>query len=255
MDPRFNTSAVEVARTLVADAQHIVVLTGAGISTDSGIPDFRGPQGVWTKNPAAEKASNINTWVSDASIRRAAWMARLEAATLATPNPNEGHRAIVALEHSGRMDLLVTQNIDGLHTEAGSDPKLLVEIHGTERHVVCLACDNRLPMRDVLERVRNGETDPPCECCGGMLKSATISFGQGLIAKDLERAETAAHTCDLLLAVGTTLSVFPIAAIVPLAASHGARIVIVNGEPTEFDDLADVVIRDSISSVLPLIVS
>lgn len=244
-----------MARTLLAGAQHIVVLTGAGISTDSGIPDFRGPQGVWTKNPAAEKASTINTWVSDASVRRAAWKARLDASEITAPKPNDGHRAIVTLERSGRMDLLVTQNIDGLHAEAGSDPRLLVEIHGTERHVVCLACGDRLPMRDVLERVRNGETDPPCERCGGMLKSATISFGQGLVASDLERAETAAHTCDLLLAVGSTLSVFPIAAIVPLAASHGARIVIVNGEPTEFDDLADVVIRDSISSVLPCIVS
>jgi NAD-dependent deacetylase len=242
------------ARALLHRAERVVVLTGAGISTDSGIPDFRGPNGVWTKDPAAEKASNIHHYLSDPEVRKARWRSWLASSEREHPQPNAGHRALVDLERSGRLRALLTQNVDGLHVAAGSDPSLVVEIHGTTREVACLDCGERAPMERALARVAAGEDDPPCRSCGGILKSATISFGQSLVGRDLQRADDAARNCDLLLALGTTLAVYPIAEVVPLAASRGAGIVIVNQEPTEMDDLADVLLRGSLSEVLPALV-
>ena len=172
-----------------------MVLTGAGISTDSGIPDFRGPQGVWTRDPAAEKAAHIDVYVTDPEVRRRAWQNRLTS-PFWKAEPNEGHAAIVTLERGGQLDTLVTQNIDGLHQKAGSDPRLIIEIHGNSSEIVCLRCNHRQPAEPVHDRVRAGEEDPTCReptaggsACGGMLKSATISFGQSLVAADLRRAE------------------------------------------------------------------
>jgi NAD-dependent deacetylase len=244
---------VERARRAVLDAERIVVLTGAGISTDSGIPDFRGPNGVWTKDPEAEKLATLDHYVSDPDVRRRAWRRRAETLSQ-TYAPNAGHRALVDLEARGTLDTLITQNVDGLHVAAGTSPDRLVEIHGTTRDVVCLSCDDRAPMERALERVRAGEEDPACRTCGGILKSATISFGQGLVAADLARADAAARRADVLLAVGTTLGVYPIANVVPLAKSHGATVVIVNGGPTEMDDLADIRLEGSISDILPALV-
>jgi NAD-dependent deacetylase len=254
--------AAEVARAraLLAQARRVVVLTGAGISTDSGIPDFRGPQGVWTKDPEAEKMATLQAYMSDAELRRRSWQNRLTS-PMWDSEPNAGHAALVSLERSGRLDTLVTQNIDGLHQKAGTDPGRMVEIHGTALDVMCLRCGDRQPAEPVHERVRGGEADPACaaiardgEACGGILKSATISFGQNLVAEDLFRAEQAAAGCDLLLAVGSTLAVFPAAGLVPVAVQHGGVLVIVNGGPTDMDSLADVVVRGSISEVLPQIV-
>lgn len=241
-------------RARLEAARRVVVLTGAGISTDSGIPDFRGPNGLWTKDPAAEKASHIDHYLADPEVRRRAWASRA-ASPGWTATPNAGHSAIVELERSGRLHCLITQNVDGLHQAAGSDPRLVVEVHGTIREAACLMCGDRRPMAVVLDRVRAGEADPPCEVCGGILKSATISFGQSLVADDLRRADEAARSCDLLLAVGSTLSVFPIADVVPVAVASGAEVAIVNGGPTAMDDLADVVVRGSISEVLPRVVA
>ena len=250
------------ARALLEQARRVVVLTGAGISTDSGIADFRGPQGVWTKNPEAEKMATLQAYVSDPELRARSWQNRLTS-TMWSAEPNAGHRALVDLERSGRLDLLVTQNIDGLHQKAGSDPARIVEIHGTSLEVMCLSCGDRQPAEPVHDRVRGGEADPACLAttgddggrpCGGILKSATISFGQSLVAEDLIRAERAAADCDLLLAVGSTLAVFPAAGVVPVAVRHGAVAIIVNGQPTEMDGLADVVLRDSISECLPALV-
>jgi len=234
-------------------AERVVVLTGAGISTDSGIPDFRGPQGVWTRNPGAEKLATLQNYVADPDLRKRAWRSRLESPAWKA-EPNAGHRALVTLKRRGKLDTLITQNIDGLHQAAGSSPARVVEIHGTMREVVCLDCGERAPMERALARVRAGEEDPPCRSCGGILKSATISFGQGLVPEDLRRAERAAARCDLMLAVGTKLSVFPIAGVVPVAKRAGARVVIVNAEPTEMDELADAVLRGSISELLPPLV-
>ena len=257
--PRDDSGAVERARQLLDDSAAVVVLTGAGISTDSGIPDFRGPQGVWTKDPEAEKRATIQAYLSDPDLRRKSWRNRLESPTWRA-QPNAGHEALVELERRGVLHALVTQNVDGLHQDAGNDPGRVIEIHGTMREAQCMSCGDRLPMSAVLDRVQRGEDDPACEAssergvCGGILKSATISFGQNLVADDLRRAEGAALACDLLLAVGSTLSVYPAAGLVPIAHSAGARIVIVNAEPTEYDRIADVVLRGQISEVLPAIV-
>jgi NAD-dependent deacetylase len=244
--------AVARAAELVDEAERVVVLTGAGISTDSRIPDFRGPQGVWTKNPEAEKAATIRNYVADPEVRRRAWRSRLDSPMWAA-EPNPGHRALVRLEQRRKLHMLITQNVDGLHHAAGSNPDRVVEVHGTAREVQCLDCDYRDPMQVALDRVRQGDDDPACLQCGGILKSATISFGQNLVAEDISRAFDAALECDLLLAVGSTLAVFPVARVVPLAKQN-APVVILNGEPTDMDDLADVVIRGSISDLLPKMV-
>ena len=241
---------MEDVRGWIAEAQRIVVLTGAGISTDSGIPDFRGPQGLWTRNPKAEKLSDIHYYMSDPEVRRLAWQSRLEH-TAWKAQPNAGHKALVELERRGKLHALVTQNIDELHQLAGHAPDKVIEVHGTMRKVVCMSCGERAPMQAALERVRAGEEDPACRSCGGILKSATISFGQALVAEVIDRAMQCAAEADLLLAVGSSLQVYPIAGAVPLAKRAGARVVIVNAEPTPFDDLADAVFNDSISAVLP----
>jgi len=243
-----------IVRGWVDAAQCVVVLTGAGVSTDSGIPDFRGPQGVWTRNPEAERQSTIQHYVADPEVRRRAWRSRLDSPAWRA-QPNTGHQALVALERRGKLDTLITQNIDGLHQAAGSSPERVVEVHGTMREVVCLGCGERAPMERALARVRAGEDDPPCRTCGGILKSATISFGQGLVPGDIARAERAARRCDLLLAVGTKLSVWPVAGVVPVAKESGARVVIINAEPTEMDSLADAVFRGAIGDVLPRLVA
>ncbi|MFP6654265.1 MAG: Sir2 family NAD-dependent protein deacetylase, partial [Myxococcota bacterium] len=210
----------KLVRNWIGEAERIVVLTGAGISTDSGIPDFRGPQGLWTRNPEAEKMATIQTYMADPDVRKRSWQWRLEThAAMRAPNP--GHQRLALLEKSGRMHTLVTQNVDGLHQRAGSDPDRIIEIHGTLNEVQCMNCGERGAMSQALDRVRAGEDDPECQICSGILKSATISFGQGLVGEDLERADEAAREADLLLAIGTTLSVYPIAAMVPTAKEAG----------------------------------
>jgi len=244
---------IREVRRWVEEASRVVVLTGAGISTDSGIPDFRGPQGVWTKNPLAEKLSDIRYYMADPEVRKAAWKARMDHAAW-TARPNRGHLALVALERRGKLHALITQNIDELHQQAGNSPDKVIEVHGTMRKVVCMSCGWRGPMRETLERVRAGEDDPACRACGGILKSATISFGQALDPLVMDRAMRAAEEAEVLLAVGTTLQVYPVAGVVPAAKAAGARIAIVNGGPTAMDDLADAVLAGSISELLPEIV-
>ena len=241
---------LQVAQRLVRTAQRLVVLTGAGISTDSGIPDFRGPKGVWTLNPKAERMSDIRHYVADPEVRRLSWQSRL-AHPAWTAEPNAGHRALVELERSGRLHALITQNIDGLHQRAGNSPALVIEVHGTLHTAACLSCGQRLPMRVVLERVRAGEEDPQCRACGGILKSDTISFGQALVPYVIDRAMRAAAEADCVLAVGSTLQVYPVAGVVPAAKSAGASLIVVNAQPTAFDDIADVTLGGSISDVLP----
>ena len=245
-----SAATIAAVRAWVDSARRVVVLTGAGISTDSGIPDFRGPNGVWTRNPAAERLSDIRHYTADREVRKASWRARLaHPAWHATPNA--GHLALAALERRGRLRALITQNIDGLHLRAGNSPQRVIEVHGNLHQAVCLACEWKGPMQAVLERVRAGDEDPGCGNCGGILKSDTISFGQALVPAVIERAMQAAQEADLLLAVGTSLRVFPVANAVPIARAAGARIVIMNAEPTQFDDIADARLNGSISAELP----
>jgi NAD-dependent deacetylase len=243
------------ARNLVDRSSSVVVITGAGVSTGSGIPDFRGPEGVWTKNPAAERLSNIDAFISSSEIREAAWhQLLLRQANPARPNP--AHYALATFERTGKLKALVTQNIDGLHVAAGSDPELVIEIHGNTRVTRCLRCDTESSTTSILDRVAAGDVDPHCEAivagkeCGGLLKTAVVSFGQPLPQRDFARAEYLAKTCDLLMCVGSSLMVLPVSGLVPKALSRGARLLIVNAEPTPFDDDANAVVRSDIPTVL-----
>lgn len=240
----------ETIRSWLRAARRVVVLTGAGISTESGIPDFRGPNGVWTRNPEAEKLSTIQNYLADPEIRKASWRSRLAHPAFRAA-PNAGHTALVELERQGKLHALITQNIDGLHTRAGSSPERVIEVHGNVHKAMCLTCGWRGPMQQTLDRVRAGEEDPACCECGGILKSDTISFGQALVPEVIGRALRAAEEADLLLAVGSTLQVYPVAHAVALAKSSGARIVIVNAQPTQFDSIADAVLREPIGTALP----
>jgi NAD-dependent deacetylase len=235
-------------------AGRVTVLSGAGISTESGIPDFRGPQGVWTRNPAAQTMFTFDNYVADADVRRQAWCNRLEHPAW-DATPNAGHRALVDLERSGRLRAIITQNIDGLHQRAGNDPAKVIEIHGTLFEVECLGCERRTSMRENLDRVEAGEPDPACLVCGGIQKAATISFGQSLRSEDLWAAQQAAEECDLMLAVGTTLQVQPAAGLAGVATDAGARLVIVNRDPTPYDGLASALLRDPIGQTLPRLVA
>jgi len=247
-------AAPETVAGWIRESDRVVVLTGAGISTESGIPDFRGPEGVWTRNPGAEARADISFYLADRAVRREAWRSRAEHPGLRA-EPNAGHRAIAELEARGHLSLLVTQNIDGLHLRAGSSPERTVEIHGSVREFVCLTCGERGPMEVALERVRAGEEDPACLVCGGILKSATISFGQALAARDLFRAQQAADEADLFLAIGTSLTVYPVAELPVRALRNRGRLVILNAEPTPLDGRAHAVLRGRLGEVLPAIVA
>jgi NAD-dependent deacetylase len=229
----------------------IAILTGAGISTDSGIPDFRGPQGLWTSDPAAERLSSYQAYITDPALRRRAWQARLRHPAWSAA-PNAAHTALARL--GSVIDTwVITQNIDGLHQRAGTPADRVLELHGTIYQVVCVGCDARTEMSAMLDRVRSGEADPPCEHCGGILKSATVMFGQPLDRAVLARAAQAAADCDLMLAIGSTLIVEPAASLCTVAADGGARLVIVNRDPTPYDDLATEVIREPIGDAVPRI--
>jgi NAD-dependent deacetylase len=249
-----SASEAEVGRWLGAAGAAVTVLTGAGISTESGIPDFRGPQGVWTKNPAAQALFTIENYLADPDVRRQAWQARLTHPVWRA-EPNAGHRALVDLERAGRLRAIVTQNIDGLHQAAGSSADRVIEIHGTVHWVRCLSCPCRTPMPAVLARVGAGEPDPPCAECGGIQKSATISFGESLEPDVLRAAQRAARECDLFLAIGTSLSVFPAAWLCDDALQAGAKLVVVNAQPTQYDSAADAVLREPIGELLPRLIA
>ena len=251
--PAGNADLADVAAWLNR-ASRTVILTGAGVSTESGIPDFRGPDGIWTRDPRAERLSNIGYYLADPEIRREAWQRRLVHPGWGA-QPNAAHRALAQLDAAGRLTLLVTQNIDGLHLAAGSSPERTIEIHGSTRDSICLTCGDRRPMSETLDRVRGGEPDPPCLRCGGILKSATVSFGQNLNADDLARAEVAADEADLFLAVGTSLTVYPVARLPEQAVAAGARLVIVNDQPTPLDPVASAVLRGRVGAVLPALVA
>lgn len=229
------------------------VLTGAGISTSSGIPDFRGPQGVWTQNPIAELSANYQDYVRDPQLRVRSWIARRDNPVWQA-SPNAGHLALAELERHRSVRVL-TQNIDRLHHKSGVSERKILELHGNMFEAVCISCDAVVPMREVLDRVEAGEPDPPCLRCGGVLKSATVMFGQMLDEDVLGRAGQIARASAVFLAVGTSLRVHPVAGLCSIAVEAGADLVIVNNEPTPYDDYATEVIREPISEALPKIVA
>jgi NAD-dependent deacetylase len=247
------TDQVQVAADLIQEARLVTVLTGAGLSTASGIPDFRGPQGLWTKDPGAARMFDIDAYVRDPELRIRAWQNRRDHPAW-TAEPNPGHRALAWWEDQGRVRATITQNIDGLHQAAGSGRRApVLEVHGTLHRTICLDCGERRPMRETLDRLAD-TVDPPCLACGGMLKSDTVSFGQSLDAATLEQASRAAREGNVFLAAGTSLQVNPVASVVPTAWQYGARVVICNAGETPYDSLADAVVREPLEEVLPIIV-
>ncbi|MBB5869155.1 NAD-dependent deacetylase [Allocatelliglobosispora scoriae] len=232
----------------------IAVLTGAGISTDSGIPDFRGPQGVWTRDPEMEKLFTLDNYLADTTVRARSWLARRDNPVWrATPNP--AHLALAELERSGLPVRIITQNIDGLHQKSGISPRKVIELHGTMFTVRCLSCDDRTTMEQALARVEQGEPDPACLLCGGILKSGTVMFGENLDPEVLNQAGRIAEACDVFWAVGTSLRVEPAASLCLIAANAGARLVIVNADPTPYDGIADELVREPIGVALPTMVA
>ncbi len=228
----------------------VALLTGAGISTDSGIPDYRGPNGLWRRDPEAEKLVTYEYYMGDTEIRRRSWQMRRENGTLRA-EPNAAHRAVAELERSGVPVRVITQNVDGLHQLAGMPARKVLELHGTARSFVCTGCHARGSMEDALARVEAGEDDPPCLECGGVLKPATVMFGERLDPVVLGEAAAISKACQVFVAVGTSLQVQPAAGLAGVAADHGARLVIVNAEPTPYDDRADEIVREPIGTALP----
>ncbi|MFL1377743.1 MULTISPECIES: SIR2 family NAD-dependent protein deacylase [unclassified Nocardiopsis] len=244
--------AFERAAELLEAAGRITVLTGAGVSTDSGIPDFRGPHGVWTTDPDAQAQSDITIYMGDVNVRRQVWAQR-RAHRVWGAEPNAAHRALADLDRTGRLRALITQNIDGLHQLGGVPDERVVEVHGTMLWVRCMSCGRRTPTPEVLARL-DEESDPRCTACGGIQKSDTISFGQNLDPDVILAATHATRDCDVFLAVGTSLTVHPVAGLCDMAMMAGASLVIVNGEETPYDDFASAVVHDSIGEVLPALV-
>ncbi|MER6271576.1 Sir2 family NAD-dependent protein deacetylase [Streptomyces sp900105755] len=228
----------------------VAILSGAGISTDSGIPDYRGPNGLWRKDPEAEKLVTYDYYMGDPEIRRRSWQMRRQNRALMA-EPNAAHRAVAELERSGTPVRVITQNVDGLHQLAGMPARKVLELHGSARSVVCTKCRARGPMADALARVEAGEEDPPCLECGGILKSATVMFGERLDPVVLGDALAISKACQVFVAVGSSLQVQPAAGLAGVAADHGARLVIVNAEPTPYDDRADEIVREPIGTALP----
>ncbi|MFI6943619.1 SIR2 family NAD-dependent protein deacylase [Streptomyces sp. NPDC050418] len=228
----------------------VAILTGAGISTDSGIPDYRGPNGLWRRDPDAEKLVTYDYYVRDPDIRRRSWLMRLNGPARHA-EPNAAHRAVASLEQRGFPVRVLTQNVDGLHQRAGLSGRKVLELHGTAREVVCLDCHERSSMEGALARVEAGEEDPECRTCGGVLKSATVMFGERLDPMVIGEAMSIAKACQVFFAVGSSLQVQPAASLAGIAAENGARLVIVNADPTPYDELASEVVREPIGTALP----
>lgn len=217
---------------------------------DSGVPDYRGPNGLWRRDPEAEKLVTYEYYMGDPEIRRRSWRMRRENGALRA-EPNAAHRAVAELERSGVPVRVITQNVDGLHQLAGTSARKVLELHGTAQEFLCTLCHTRGPMADALERLEAGEDDPRCRECGGILKSATVMFGERLDPMVLGQAMAVTKACQVFIAVGSSLQVQPAAGLAGLAADHGARLIIVNADPTPYDDQADEVIREPIGTALP----
>jgi NAD-dependent deacetylase len=235
-------------RAKIAASSRICGFTGAGISTESGIPDFRSPGGVWSKY----RTVYFDEFISSREARVEYWRQKVENwPHIRDAQPNAGHFAFAQLERDGHLRAMITQNIDGLHQKAGSSRDMVIELHGTTVDILCLDCGDRTPSEEAIARVAAGDLAPQCRLCGGYLKPATISFGQAMPEEEMRRASAAAADCDVFIAAGSSLGVQPAAGFPALAKSRGAALVIVNRDPTPLDDIADLVIHDEIGRVLP----
>lgn len=226
----------------------MVVFSGAGISTESGIPDFRGPDGIWKKI----RPTTIQEYIASKEVRQRQWAGKKASyKQMHSAEPNKGHLAVAKFYRAGRLLGVVTQNIDGLHQSSGVPPEAVVELHGSTLFVKCLSCRYRENASVILDQMGESNDPPDCPQCGGMLKSGTISFGENLDPLDLDRAEELSNTCDLYLVLGSSLVVSPANMFPVMAKKAGAKLIIINNEPTPLDELADLVIHEAIGEVLP----
>lgn len=248
MNDTFNQT-VDTLADLFGSHRSVVVMTGAGVSTGSGIPDFRGPNGVWTKDPSAERLFDYATYLDEPDVREEVWRRRA-AHPAWDAKPGVAHTALADLFHAGHIETIITQNIDGLHQAAGVPKDNVIEVHGTLHEVECVSCKQRTPMPDVLERVHSGEADPRCVVCGGIQKSATISFGQSLDPGVMQNAHIAAVNADLFVVCGSSLVVHPVALLPRTAMNAGAKLVIVNQGETPYDSMATLLSDDDVGTVL-----
>lgn len=245
------TELLQDAGELVQHAQRVVALTGAGISTESGIPDFRSPGSPWLEQPPV----SYREFISNPEARRQYWQSRRQlSGQVRAARPNAAHHALAELERRDKLLGIITQNFDGLHHDAGNRAERIVELHGTSREAACTLCGARSSMQDLQRRIDAGEVDPTCQQCGGFLKSATILFGQRVPEKALARAKELATTGDLFLVVGSSLKVTPAANMPRLALGRDIPLIILNLQPTPLDDDADVVIHEKAGVVLPKII-
>jgi NAD-dependent deacetylase len=233
------------AANLILHSGNVVVFTGAGISTESGIPDFRSPGGIWTRFDPED--FTIQKFLSSPETRKKQWQILLEGGLFVDAKPNRAHLAVAELEEIGKLDCIITQNVDNLHQKAGNSPEKIYELHGNMRWLKCMSCDERYPVGDVIEKFRASEEVPGCERCQGILKPDVIFFGELLPEWTLKNATAHASRCDLMIVIGSSLVVYPAAYMPEYAKEGGAKLAIINNTPTSFDDVADVVIRQSAS--------
>lgn len=246
-DPEKVPEHIADLRAMIHEARRIVVFTGAGISTESGIPDFRGPQGVWkTQTPI-----DFNDFISSEEVRRKSWTQRFTGENkMANAEPNAGHRAITSLVKAGKVTHIITQNVDGLHQQSGTPDELVIELHGNASYAKCLDCEKRYELEDLKRAFLAKGTIPYCDECNGIVKSATISFGQAMPVVEMQRAEEATLACDLFMAIGSSLVVYPAAAFPRIAKQNGAKLLILNNEPTDLDPVCDLVLHHQIGPTM-----
>jgi len=243
--------AIELVADMIVASQCMVVFTGAGISTESGIPDFRGPDGIWTKVDPSQ--FTFQRYLNDAEMRRQIWETFLVGGRWPQAEPNAAHIAIAELERLGKLDCLITQNVDSLHLAAGNSEDLILELHGASRYVKCIDCGKRFSREQALPIVEKDKVNPKCDACGGLLKSGTVAFGEPMPARETREAERRARSCDLFLVIGSSLVVYPAAFMPVYALQAGARVVVINLEPTPVDDRAHAVIHGKAGELMPLI--
>lgn len=232
---------------MIREARNIVAFTGAGISTESGIPDFRGPKGIWKSMTPID----FNDFLASEEMRRESWRRKFSGDDrMARAEPNAGHRAITALAEAGKVSFVITQNVDGLHQRAGMPDQQVIELHGNAGYARCLECQKRFELEPIKAAFLADGRLPHCDECGGIVKTATISFGQAMPVREMQLAEIAAANCDLFMAIGSSLTVYPAAGLPRLARRNGAKLVIVNEQPTDLDDLCDLVLHERIGPTL-----
>lgn len=239
--------SLDALKTLLDGASRVAIFTGAGISTESGIPDFRSPGGVWTKNQPIE----FSEFLASEEMRREAWRRKMAVdQVIRQAQPNRGHRAVAELVRRGQTPAVITQNIDNLHQDSGVPAERVIELHGNGTYATCLDCSSRYELADIYARFERDDSLPVCTACEGIVKSATISFGQRMPAEPMRRAEEETLGCDLFLVLGSSLVVFPAAGFPVVAKQNGAKLVIINRDPTPLDDMADLVVNAAIGETL-----